>query len=249
MIDKVLLGSNTAKNGFSSEREIAEKFNNWQQDTEAKQWLVLMQYNLNKIEFVKATIVTGHKTDVNVQIQIKLKQALDIENLQVKLVSNKKGFNQIDKRWIKNYIEMWNIPDEIVSILEHYVGELPPKINKPRDVRRMFLDEFSIEEQNLLVTFFDKNKVMIVNDILKGRGKFSADWILVAQKTEKNARWVLKAMNEAVNHYFGNGTVSITEKGSLKIGRITIQRKGGDGGRATANMLQFKIDPTDLFDI
>lgn len=32
-------------------------------------------------------------------------------------------------------------------------------------------------------------------------------------------------------------------------GHITIQRKGGDGGRDTANMLQFKIDPTDLFDI
>jgi hypothetical protein len=27
-----------------------------------------------------------------------------------------------------------------------------------------------------------------------------------------------------------------------------MQRKGGDGGRATAKMLQFKIDPTALFD-
>ena len=27
-----------------------------------------------------------------------------------------------------------------------------------------------------------------------------------------------------------------------------MQRKGGDGGRETANMLQFKIDPTRLFD-
>lgn len=27
------------------------------------------------------------------------------------------------------------------------------------------------------------------------------------------------------------------------------RRKGGDGGRDTANMLQFKLDPTQLFDI
>ena len=27
-----------------------------------------------------------------------------------------------------------------------------------------------------------------------------------------------------------------------------MQRKGGDGGRITANMLQFKLDPTELFD-
>lgn len=56
-------------------------------------------------------------------------------------------------------------------------------------------------------------------------------------------------MNEAINYYFGNGEVRISPRGSLKIGHITIQRKGGDGGRDTANMLQFKIDPTDLFDI
>lgn len=27
-----------------------------------------------------------------------------------------------------------------------------------------------------------------------------------------------------------------------------MQRKGGDGGRNTANMLQFKLNPAELFD-
>ena len=31
--------------------------------------------------------------------------------------------------------------------------------------------------------------------------------------------------------------------------KITMQRKGGDGGRITANMLQFKINPAELFEI
>jgi len=48
-------------------------------------------------------------------------------------------------------------------------------------------------------------------------------------------------------NFFGNGEVQVTSKGSLKIGNITLQRKGGDGGKPTANMLQFKIDPTKLF--
>jgi hypothetical protein len=39
----------------------------------------------------------------------------------------------------------------------------------------------------------------------------------------------------------------ITKGGNLKIGRITMQRKGGDGGRDTAKMLQFKINPMTLF--
>lgn len=41
----------------------------------------------------------------------------------------------------------------------------------------------------------------------------------------------------------------MTPRGSLKIGRITVQRKGGDNGRKTANMLQFKINPTEIFNI
>ncbi|MEQ1762789.1 MAG: hypothetical protein ABL984_06525 [Pyrinomonadaceae bacterium] len=40
--------------------------------------------------------------------------------------------------------------------------------------------------------------------------------------------------------------MEITRAGNLKIGRITMQRKGGDGGRETAKMLQFKINPALL---
>ena len=43
--------------------------------------------------------------------------------------------------------------------------------------------------------------------------------------------------------YDKKGPVEITRQGNLKIGRITMQRKGGDGGRETAKMLQFKINP------
>jgi hypothetical protein len=57
-----------------------------------------MQYKIDEIEYVKANIIHGEKADINVQIQIKLKKNIDTENLQVKLVSNLKGYNQIDKR-------------------------------------------------------------------------------------------------------------------------------------------------------
>jgi len=50
-------------------------------------------------------------------------------------------------------------------------------------------------------------------------------------------------------NYFGNGDIIITERGNFRIGRITMQRKGGDAGRETANMLQFKINPAELFDV
>ena len=127
MINKLdKIGSETAKNGFKNEKEIANKFNNWEKDLEAKEWLEIMGYCINDIEYVKAIVLNGYKSDLNVRIQIKLKQHFDIENIQVKLVSNKRGFNQIDKRWLKSYNEMWNFPDRIYTLLQYFTGELIP---------------------------------------------------------------------------------------------------------------------------
>jgi len=253
MTDKEILinrGSTTAKNGFKNEDFIVAEFNNWQDSELAQLWLQAMSYDLTDIESVKATKVKGsYKADIQVEIkiEIKLKSLIDIQNLQVKLVSNPKGFNQVDKRWLKSYDELWNIPDDVFELLQYFTGEKPPKIAHPRDKRRMFADEFSQDEQQLLLKFLNDNKTLIVNDILKGRGKFSAEWMLVILKLKdaENINWALESINKVLNH-FGNGEISITPRGSFKIGNITMQRKGGDNGRETANMLQFKINPAEL---
>ena len=248
MTNEQLQGSQTAKNGFKNEDDIVDKFNNWNQDEDARKWLLIMQYNLEEIEYVKAVKLSGQKTDVQAQVTIKLKEAIDVQNLQVKLVSNEKGFNQIDKRWVDKYVELWQIPATIVNIIKRYSGELPPTIENPKDKRRMFANEFSTAEQQSILTWLNQNKSLIVSDILKGRGQFSAEWMLVAQKVKLNSRWVLKPMNFCLN-YFGNGEIVMTKQGNFRIAKIGMQRKGGDGGRPTANMLQFKINPAELFDI
>ena len=242
------LGSETAKAGFQNEKDIIAKFNDWHKDYEAQEWLKIMDYNLQKIEKVEAIKLHGYKTDVQIKITIHLKEAIAIENLSIKLVSNKKGFNQIDKRWTDAYVEMWSMPKDIENILKLFVGEIISKRKDLKDKRRMFLNEMDEKSQNKIVQFFNDNKVLVISDILKGRGKFSAEWFLVAQKSDSESRWVLKNMNEVINHY-SSGDVFIKPRGSLQIGRIGMQRKGGDGGRKTAQMLQFKIDPTELFDI
>ena len=50
-------------------------------------------------------------------------------------------------------------------------------------------------------------------------------------------------------HHYPQGPVRMSPQGSINLGRIGVQRKGGDNSRETADMLQFKIDPTELFDI
>lgn len=243
-----LLGSQTARNGFRNEDDIVDKFNNWKNDEEAKKWLIIMNYAIENIEFVRAIKISGNKADVQVQITIKLITAIDAQNIQVKLVSNTKGFNQIDKRWVDRYVELWGIPADIVLILKRYAGEIEPSIINPKDKRRMFINEFSKLEQDSLLVWLNDNKSLIASDILRGRGQFAAEWMLVAQKTPTNSRWILKPINICIN-YFSQGNIEYTVRGNIKLGRITIQRKGGDGGRDTAKMLQFKIDPTELFDV
>lgn len=65
-------------------------------------------------------------------------------------------------------------------------------------------------------------------------------------RLDKQMKWALKSINEVVNFY--NGKIAFTPKGSLKIGKITMQRKGGDNGRESAKMLQFKLNPCEIID-
>jgi hypothetical protein len=248
--EMIALGSKTAKGGFSNEQDVIDCFNNWKTDKIAQEWLAEMNYKINDIEFVKATKVRGqYKADIQVRITVtvKLKSQEDVQNLQIKLVSNSQGFNQIDKRWVDAYVKLWNIPKDVTKILKLFTGEIAPIKSTSRDPRRTFLDEMSIFAQNKLLHFFNENKILIISDLLKGRGEFSADWTLVILKLNGKSTWVLKSINHVMN-IFGSGNIRITKEGSLKIGKIGMQRKGGDSGRDTAKMLQFKINPVELFE-
>jgi hypothetical protein len=106
----VALGSQTARNGFRNEDDIIVKFNSWRTDVDSPKWLTIIGYKLDEIQSVLAVKIQRCKTDVQVQVIIYItgKQYNDVQNLQVKLVSNLKGFNQVDKRWVDNYSELWS---------------------------------------------------------------------------------------------------------------------------------------------
>jgi hypothetical protein len=111
----------------------------------------------------------------------------------------------------------------------------------------MFVNEFNNNEQILLLNFLQKHIVMIVSDVVRGRGRFSAEWVLVINKTDTCNRWILISINEAIGIYLGDCRVKVSNSGNIHLGTITLQRKGGDKGAESANMLQFKADPTILF--
>ena len=241
---KVALGSDTAKNGFKNEDEIRDKFNNWKIDEDARAWLGVMGFRTNEIVSVFAQKPHGEKSDVDVLV--KTKSGEKTEGISIKLVSNPNGFNQIDKRWLAHYVKMWNIPGAVETALKLFLGETKPT-KKGRSPDRMFLSELDVAAQKAVMDFFTANRSKILHDLFRGDGPHAASWFMVALKATENTKWLLRR-DDDVMKFFGDGKIEITRAGNLKIGRITVQRKGGDGGRDTAKMLQFKINPALLFD-
>ena len=241
---KVELGSKTARNGFRNEDEIRDKLNNWQTDADARAWLAAMNYEIAGIDNVTASKPHGEKADVEVTVGTKSGES--VERISIKLVSSPNGFNQIDKRWLATYAKMWKMPPDVVEALKLYVGEMPPN-ESSRDSRRMYLDELDPDAQKAIIDFFTAKKDEIVSDLLSGDGVHAAGWVMVTFKATDKPKWLIRSSADTTR-FFGDGKVEITKAGNLKIGRITMQRKGGDNGRDTANMLQFKINPVPLFD-
>ena len=272
-------GSRTAKGGFANEKAICEKFNNWKSDGDAKLWLKIMGYDPDKIDYVEAMQVSTRikktdiikfgfteeeyeelvhfkKTDVQVRIKliISINNALKVENLSLKKANSDANYNQVDKRLVDTYKEMWYFDDEIAIALKLFAGEISPSshqdmlkvnISQLRKQHRVFLTELSDEIVQKIISFFMKNKILVVSDILKGRGGFAADWMLVTRYNKKDytTTWILKDINTAMN-FFGQGNVRVSPRGSLYIGKITMQRKGGT---PDPTKLQFKIKPCELF--
>jgi hypothetical protein len=237
-------GSNTAKAGFKNETEIAAKFNNWKTDADAERWLASMGYAAAQIVSVAASKPHGEKTDV--QVVVTTSKDTFKEGISIKLVSNPNGFNQIDKRWLANYAKLWKMPADVTAGLKFFLGEKKPD-RRSRNAERMFLNELDAGIRDKIVNFFSENREAIVSDIFEGDGEFAAKWFMVAYKASETPRWILRPASDAVK-FFSEGPVTVTRAGNLKIGRITMQRKGGDGGRETAKMLQFKINPALLLD-
>lgn len=235
-------GSQIAKAGFANEAVIAAKFNNWQSDADARLWLAAMGFPPSRIRSVVARRPHGEKSDV--ELTVSIDDRTYASGISIKLVSNKTGFNQIDKRWVSAYARAWKMPPDVIEALKLFVGEIRPK--KPtRTAGRMYLNELSKEQQDAVVSFFTTNKETIASDLFEGDGKYAAGWFLVAYRAGDKPLWAFRSARDAEN-FFSEGPVVITRAGNLKIGRITMQRKGGDGGRETAKMLQFKINPALL---
>lgn len=267
---KEKIGSYTAKGGFDNEHDIVAKFNNWKSDRLVQAWLLILSYDFHKMQYLQATQIPSNigkekvkefgvteekiaetkkyqKADVQIQVRITIDEVLYIENISLKKANESVGFNQVDKRKVDTYQTMWNFSPEIANLLKLFTGEIKPSDLQQKtikDSRRINFQEMTEENRGSIIAFFTKNKHQIINDMFQGRGALKADWMLVTCKNKDGTlTWVLKDIIMVCNFY-SQGEVNISPRGSLKIGKVTMQRKGGTPDPTS---LQFKCNPLELF--
>lgn len=241
-------GSQIAKNGFKNESDIVRRLCDVNDDMTLSLLKLLGLADTNNLNVGAVKIGTlGYKTDLIFFINHKNHNIS--YNISAKLVSNAVGFNQIDKRWVDTYKTLWSIPNDIVQILKLFTGEEKSKNTIIlKDPRRMFFNEMSVENQKAVKSFFIRKKDLILRTVLMGPPTgncvFEPHFVGIVNKKDVE-KWNFVTIESALQT-ISDGEIEITKRGSLKIGNIKMQRKGGDNGEDTANMLQFKFNPMDL---
>ncbi|MFV0431492.1 MAG: hypothetical protein ACK5MJ_04855 [Alphaproteobacteria bacterium] len=265
MDKKQKIGSQTAKSGFKNEHIIVAKLNNYQHDNDAVSWLKYMGYNVEKITELKAfqipTIINKNnqlipkggignlehkKADGQVQIRLMIDNCLYIENFSIKKSKTSSDFNQVDKRKVEKYQQMWKFSDNIAHILSLFTGAKNPLEHGYDKQKRILPKDFSIQEKEELLNFLNRNKVIILNDILIGRGGFSANYMIIADYShERNIQYHIIQTIEIIN-YISHFNFEISDKKTtinIADGLVQFQRKGGTPDPTS---LQFKFKPLKI---
>lgn len=229
--DKYIIASKTARNGFKEEDLVIRDLNN----------TIDLKYNISK--FCNTTINTFVKkigtsktdiTDNKINIQVK------------KFKINQ--FGQIDRHYLSYFFE--KIP-ELNSIKYMLKGlcDLPLLDNglcdKSKDVIKLNNVNYQQDELDKLINELNKNKSKIIDYAFLGYDIKNKPNILlgIEYDKEKNRKRLICYKMEDVIKYLNTQTFKIRKSGTvIQLGdSFTLQRKGGDGSKKTANHLQFKL--------
>jgi hypothetical protein len=150
------------------------------------------------------------------------------------------AFNQIKRCSIASFKEEFDVPKEVIAILEKYT----------EGKKKLLPGNYSPKELNRLLEFLNENRRPLLASAFTGQDKKpKANWLLLHQwkfpNWRKNiagkASSQLISMQKVLKLYEGI-KVSYTKRGTITFGAgVTLQRKGGDSGAKTANDLQFKL--------
>lgn len=227
-VNKLLEGVSSVINGKEGEKFVKNWFEECikKNNKEAISQIQIM-FNISKenIKNIKADIIHNGKTDILLTVNNKTK------NLQVKSTNDvKRSYNHLDRSSIENYtifMEDERIKKIIINFLNNRI-----KFNKISEKDREYLKKF-------LNNFYNKDKkVNLINRIFLGeKDNHKPDYLIIVEKNNNHKITCIPidfVIKKIIKCEF-----DFTKYGNLKIGNVTIKRKGGQGG---ANNLQFMLN-------
>ena len=235
------LGSETAKSGFDFEKVVENSLLNFKENSLGKDLLLETGINIeNIIDIKKLSKTNNEKSDV--RVLIKLKDNDLIFNISCKSYGDA-SFNQIDKRPVDKYAEIFNFPDAVTVALKKFTGEINDGINK-----RKFFDQLLEEERKYILEYFRKISKEVIELLFIGNGSNKINWVVLRKKETPNEKEKINILPVSFCIDWANGEVreSKIHRGHIStfsVGKIKIQRKGGT---PDPNSLQFKFSPGDL---
>jgi cell division septum initiation protein DivIVA len=229
--NKYIVASKTAKEGFKEEDLVINDLNQIEE----------LKFNLSN--FLDKPLETFYKNIGTSKTDISDGKT----NIQVKKHKINQ-FGQIDRHYISYFFEKIPELENHKKILES-MCMLPILDNglcdKNKEVVKMTIDNYQQNELDDLIKDLNKYKSKVIDYAFLGYEEKNKPNVLlgVEYDKEKNRNKMIFYKMKSVIKYLNTQQFKIRKSGTvIELGdTFTMQRKGGDSGKKTANHLQFKL--------
>lgn len=227
--------SNTAKNGYKEEELVCDDLNKKMDFKEIISKIIGHEYD-------KCGRIHGHhKCD----IQSNNKKL----NIQVKKYKNRQ-FQQLDRHWVDDIIEyipeLKSESDILKGLCEYSLLPNGTHIDKRQPIKKLDTIHYSQERIDTFISVLNTYRNQVLNYAFLGTNKEIQPDLLIGVEYvyHTRIRIVIFKIKDILD-YLETLTFNITKgKTVIVLGEdhiLSIQRKGGDGGKKSSNQLQFKI--------
>jgi len=234
--------SNAAKMGYKEEQNVCDDLN------KNPDFRKVVSHFLGNIPFVS---------------RVKGTSKCDIKGINAQVKKYKKGqFQQLDRHWVSNLVEAIPELNDVSSILTN-MCEYPllpnnTHVDKSNPLKKLCETNYSSSDLVNLINILNKNKRKILNYAFLGTNRvmqpeylFGTEYIKEKKFKELRNKIVIFRIKDIIDYLVTLDFEISKGKTVIKLGNksiISLQRKGGDGGKKGSNQLQIKIIVSKLID-
>jgi len=236
------VNSNTAKDGYREEEDICN--------------------DLNKNTILRANFEPILGTDYDECYKMVGNHKCDIQsnnkNLKAQVKKYKIGqFQQLDRHWVDDLIK--NIPGLesertiLKDLCEYPLLPNGTSIDKTKPIKKLCSTNYSQEQLDKFLLLLNENKRQILDYAFIGTNhEMQPDYLFgVEYLDNKRTKIVLCKITDIIE-YLETLHFTITKGKTVVVlgddNILSMQRKGGDGGKKSSNQLQFKLTISKLLD-